>query len=112
MMHRFVFGAAAAALLCALPAYGQMNKCVDAQGKTVYQQGPCPGAVTRPEPKAAKAEKKVESPAEKAAREKCERIENDIKEMRTVAPQLKAEQRARVEKNVAKAEQEYAKSCK
>ena len=35
MMHRFVFGAAAAALLCALPAYGQMNKCVDAQGKTV-----------------------------------------------------------------------------
>ena len=113
MTHRWICGVAAAALLCALPAHGQMNKCVDAQGKTVYQQGPCPGAViTRPEPKAAKAEKKVESPAEKAAREKCERIEQDIKEMRTVLPQLKAEQRERISKNVAKAEQEYAKTCK
>ena len=111
-MHRLLCGVAASAFVLALPAYGQMNKCVDAQGKTVYQAGPCPGAIKRPEPKVAKAEKKVESPAEKAAREKCERIERDIKETKAVLPQLKAEQRDRVEKNVAKAEQDYAKTCK
>ena len=107
-------GVAAAALLCALPAQGQkLNKCVDAQGKTVYQSGACPGAITRTEPKAAKAaEKKVESPTEKAAREKCERIERDIRETKAVLPQLKAEQRDRLEKNVAKAEQDYARTCK
>jgi Domain of unknown function (DUF4124) len=101
-------------LLLALPAQAQkMNKCVDAQGKTVYQAAPCPGAVVRAEPKAAKAaEKKVESPAEKAAREKCERIERDIKETKAVLPQLGAEQRDRLEKNVAKAEQDYARTCK
>jgi hypothetical protein len=101
------------AVLLALPAQAQkMNKCVDAQGKTVYQASPCPGAVVRAEPKAAKAEKKVESPAEKAAREKCERIERDIKETKAVLPQLGTEQRDRLEKNVAKAEQDYARTCK
>jgi hypothetical protein len=69
--------------------------------------------VKRPEPKAAKApEKKAESPAEKAAREKCERIERDIKETKAVLPQLKDEQRDRLAKNVAKAEQDYARTCK
>ena len=112
-MHRLLCGVAVSALGFALPAYGQMNKCVDEQGKTVYQAGPCPGAVKRPEPKAAKApEKKVESPAEKAAREKCERIERDIKETKAVLPQLNDEQRDRLAKNVAKAEQDYARTCK
>jgi Domain of unknown function (DUF4124) len=100
-------------LLLALPAQAQkMNKCVDAQGKTVYQAAPCPGAVVRAEPKTAKAEKKVESPAEKAAREKCERIERDIKETKAVLPQLGAKQRDLLKKNVAKAEQDYARTCK
>ena len=100
-------------LLCAAPAHAQkMNKCVDAEGKTVYQAAACPGAVVRPEPKAAKAEKKVESPAEKSARERCERIERDIRETKAVLPQLKDEQRDRLEKNVAKAEQDYARTCK
>jgi hypothetical protein len=110
-MHRLLCGVAVFTLGFA-PAHGQMNKCVDAQGKTVYQSGACPGAVKRPEPKAAKAEKKVESPAEKAAREKCERIERDIKETKAVLPQLKADQREQLEKNVARAEQDYARTCK
>ncbi len=111
-MHRLLYGVALFALGFA-PAHGQMNKCVDAQGKTVYQAGACPGSVKRPEPKAAKAaEKKVESPAEKAARERCERIERDIKETKAVLPQLKDEQRDRLAKNVAKAEQDYARTCK
>jgi hypothetical protein len=113
MNVRSMCGLAAAALGFALPAHGQMNKCVDGQGKTVYQAGPCPGAVKRAEPKAAKAaEKKVESPAERAAREKCERIERDIRETKAVLPQLKDEQRDRLQKNVAKAEQDYARTCK
>ena len=110
MIDRSIYAAAGAALVLALPAHGQ-TRCVDAQGKVFYQQGPCPGAVQRPAPKVAKAEKKVESPAEKAARERCDRIENDIKEMRTVVPQLQAKQRAEVEKRVARAEQERAKAC-
>jgi len=45
MGNPFICGAAAAAVLLALPAAHAQNKCVDANGKIVYQQGPCPGTV-------------------------------------------------------------------
>ena len=61
-MIRLASFAAVVLASLALPASGQVFKCVDKAGKTVYQDGPCDGSIPRPVPAPAPAKPNADTP--------------------------------------------------
>lgn len=97
-------GIAAASLVLSLPAWGQMYKCVDAQGRTTYAEKPQPGCKggpvdIRPIPPVGGA---VKPPADDLSRE-----ENAFKRRQQARERAEAKDKAERAQRCGRAKSEF-----
>ena len=111
---------AAAAFLLAGGASHAQNKCIDDKGRVTYQSDPCPGAsarirtpaeIGRGVPAAAPVPAPTRAREAERNRTECERAARQIAEGRAALPQTPPNVREQLQKQLAKADREYAEAC-
>ena len=116
--------AACAAFFACAPAWGQINKCVDARGKVSYQEQPCPGskpvrvfAAPAAEPgsaaplqeQAATASRQASAPP---SREQCSQVFADIEKARANLPNLRPAEQERLREVLEREQSMWGERCR